>query len=58
MSELLFVLMVAVLMVAGVLLLWSYTRSRGEPLPPELNTALIVLAAAAVALAAASLYTA
>ncbi|GAA1988552.1 hypothetical protein GCM10009799_12780 [Nocardiopsis rhodophaea] len=56
-SQLLFGLMVVTLLATGVLLVWSYAQSRGGPLSPELNRALIILAAAAVALAIASLLT-
>ncbi|CAM3572566.1 hypothetical protein NOGI109294_03060 [Nocardiopsis gilva] len=58
MSQLFFGLMVVTLLTAGVLLLWSFTQSRGAPLTSEVNRALIILAAAAVALAVASLLTA
>ncbi|WP_393916289.1 hypothetical protein [Halostreptopolyspora alba] len=57
MSGMFLALMIVTLLATGVLLLWGTVRTRGGPLPSDMNRAVIVLAAVIVALAAASLVT-
>ncbi|MBB4932172.1 cytochrome b subunit of formate dehydrogenase [Lipingzhangella halophila] len=55
MSGLFLVLMIVTLLATGVLLVWGTMRTQGGPLPPDMNRAVIILAAVIVLLAAASL---
>lgn len=55
MSEVFLALMIVTLLATCVLLLWSTVRTRGGPLPPDMDRAVITLAVGIVILAAASL---